>query len=163
MVDLISSYWVVLAIVAAIGAMTGFWILASRRHVELPRIEIGQTQTQTLARTGARDAGGGASPAIAYPPLPFEVYLDADVHPDDLLRIKGIGPKLARMLMEMGIVYYRQIAVWSATDIAAVDRRLGDFAGRITRDDWMEQARLLDAGDIAAYEMKFGRLIGSHL
>lgn len=161
MVDLIYAYWVVLAIVAAIGAATGFWILSSRRHVELPRIDIGQAQTQTLARI--REHGlAGDMPNAALPPLPFELHLGPDIQPDDLLRIKGIGPKLARMLMNMGIVHYRQIAAWSASDIAAVDARIGVFAGRIERDDWVDQARLLDAGDIPAYEAKFGRLIGSH-
>ncbi|UVO54934.1 helix-hairpin-helix domain-containing protein [Sphingomonas sp. SUN039] len=160
MVDLISAYWVVFAIAAAIGAATGFWILSSRRHVELPRIEIGQKATQTLARTLQPSPTGGVAGA-SFPPLPFEVRLDPDVHPDDLLQIKGIGPKLARMLIHMGITHYDQIAAWSATDIAAVDERLGDFAGRVARDNWVEQARLLGAGDIPAYEAKFGRLIGA--
>jgi len=159
LIDVISSYWIVLAIVAAIGAATGFWILSSRRHVELPRIEIGQNATQTLARTAP--APGTSNLSVSdLPPLPFPVNTGADVAPDDLLMIKGVGPRLARTLMEMGITNYSQIAVWSPDDIAAVDARLGVFSGRIVRDAWVEQARLLDAGDIAGFEAQFGAIIG---
>ncbi len=161
MADLIASYWVLLAIVAIIGAATGFWILSSRRHVDLPPIEIGQSTTQTLARM-RRDssAESGGSPAV---PLPFPVNLGPDVEPDDLLRLKGVGPKLARTLMDMGITNYAQIAAWSQEDVAAVDARLGVFSGRVVRDNWVEQARLLEAGDVAGFEEKFGKLLGGAL
>jgi predicted flap endonuclease-1-like 5' DNA nuclease len=161
MTDLIASYWVLFAIVAAIGAAAGLWIFSSRRHVDLPRIEIGQNTTQTLARTSR--AACVDSEDVALQPLPFPVNIGTDVEPDDLLRLKGVGPKLARTLMAMGITNYRQIAAWSHEDIAAVDARLGVFSGRIVRDNWVEQARLLDAGDVAGFEAKFGKLIGGTL
>jgi predicted flap endonuclease-1-like 5' DNA nuclease len=159
MIDLISAYWVVLAVVATIGAATGFWILSSRRHVELPRIEIGQNATQTLART-APSPGAGDLSGSDLPPLPFAINTGPDVVPDNLLMIKGVGPRLARTLMEMGITNYSQIAAWSPDDMAAVDARLGVFSGRIVRDALVEQARLLDAGDIAGFEERFGAIIG---
>ena len=158
MADLISSYWVLLAIAGAIGLGTGFWILSSRRHVDIRPIEIGQNATQTLARMSRPSIN---SDSIGYPPLPFAITTDPDVRPDDLLRIKGVGPKLARMLMDMGITHYSQIADWSASDIAAVDQRLGVFAGRIERDSWIEQARLLDADDLDGFKERFGNLVGT--
>jgi predicted flap endonuclease-1-like 5' DNA nuclease len=157
MFDLISEYWILLSFAAAFGVGTAWWILSSRRHVELPRIEIGHTATQTLARTVASRA---SLDGTSFPPLPFPVNTDHDVHPDDLLRIKGVGPKLARILIDMGITHYCQIAIWSPSDIAAVDDRLGVFSGRIARDNWVEQARLLDAGDLAGFEAKFGKILG---
>ena len=159
MLDLISAYWVVLAIVAAIGAATGFWILASRRHVELPRIEIGDNATPTLARTGFT-ATSAEVPGVTFPPLPFPTNIGPEVVPDDLLLIKGVGPRLARTLMQMGITHYAQIAAWSPADIDAVDARLGPFSGRIVQDNWVAQARLLDSGDLDAFEARFGAIIG---
>ena len=41
---------------------------------------------------------------------------------------------------------------------AALDAQLGNFAGRMARDRWIEQARLLTAGDRAGYEAIFGKL-----
>lgn len=78
--------------------------------------------------------------------------------PDDLRKIKGIGPKLNTLLGELGVARYDQIATWTAADIAEVDPYLGTFKGRITRDAWIEQAGFLAKGDIAGFEAKFGKL-----
>ncbi len=63
--------------------------------------------------------------------------------PDDLKLIVGIGPVLERMLQQMGITSYRQIARWSERDIEDFDARLAEFPGRIRRDAWVTQARAL--------------------
>ncbi len=76
---------------------------------------------------------------------------------DDLKRIKGVGPKLVTILNDHGITSFAQIAAWSDQDIDRIDAQLGRFQGRIRRDSWVEQARLLQSGDTAAYEAKFGR------
>lgn len=77
---------------------------------------------------------------------------------DDLGRLKGVGPKLVALLGTLGVTRYDQIAAWSEADIDRVDAQLGPFQGRIRRDDWVEQARLLAGGDTAAYEARFGKL-----
>lgn len=75
------------------------------------------------------------------PPL----LLDAPGTPDDLKLIVGVGPVIERMLYQMGIGTYRQIARWSEHDIDDVDARLPEFPGRIRRDAWVAQARALHA------------------
>lgn len=77
---------------------------------------------------------------------------------DDLGRIKGIGPKLKAVLASLGVTSFAQIAAWTDEDIARIDAQLGAFAGRARRDNWVEQARLLAAGDTAAYEARFGKI-----
>ncbi|CAM4051264.1 NADH-quinone oxidoreductase subunit NuoE [Palleronia rufa] len=62
---------------------------------------------------------------------------------DDLKRIKGVGPKLAESLHDMGIYHLDQIAAWRAEELAWVDRHLEGFKGRALRDDWVGQAKLL--------------------
>ncbi|MBJ7445220.1 MAG: hypothetical protein JHD32_13130, partial [Sphingobium sp.] len=44
------------------------------------------------------------------------------------------------------------------TDLAAIDSRLGNFKGRPVRDQWIDQAKYLAAGDIAGFEAKYGKL-----
>lgn len=78
--------------------------------------------------------------------------------PDDLRKIKGIGPKLNTLLGELGVARYDQIAAWTAADVAEIDPYLGTFKGRIERDGWIEQAGFLARGDIAGFEAKFGKL-----
>ena len=63
--------------------------------------------------------------------------------PDDLKRIRGVGPKLERLLNENGIMTFAQIAALSEADVDALDAQLHEFRGRIRRDGWLEQAREL--------------------
>ncbi|HEY2818050.1 MAG TPA: hypothetical protein VGK44_13075 [Casimicrobiaceae bacterium] len=74
----------------------------------------------------------------APPPL-----LDSPTAPDDLKLIVGIGPVLERMLQQLGVSTYRQIARWTERDIDEFDARLPEFPGRIRRDAWVTQAREL--------------------
>lgn len=62
---------------------------------------------------------------------------------DDLKLIVGVGPMLERMLAQLGVTSFRQIARWSERDIDEFDRRLPEFPGRIRRDQWVVQARAL--------------------
>ncbi|MFC3102155.1 helix-hairpin-helix domain-containing protein [Altererythrobacter lauratis] len=75
---------------------------------------------------------------------------------DDLTQIKGLGPKIAAQLAGMGITSFAQIAAWDDAEIDRVDALMGRFAGRIRRDRWVEQARLLAAGDKAGFAAHFG-------
>lgn len=78
--------------------------------------------------------------------------------PDDLMLIKGIGPKLGALLHTLGVYHFFQIAGWSEADVAKVDAEMKNFKGRITRDNWIDQAGLLAAGDHAAFIAKYGEM-----
>ena len=62
---------------------------------------------------------------------------------DDLKIIKGIGPALERLLHGLGVFHLDQIAVWNAADVAWLDENLEGFKGRVSRDDWVSQAKIL--------------------
>lgn len=62
--------------------------------------------------------------------------------PDDLQRISGIGPGIARTLNGLGIHRFEQIAAFTPENIAWVDSHLR-FKGRIERENWVGQARQL--------------------
>jgi predicted flap endonuclease-1-like 5' DNA nuclease len=78
--------------------------------------------------------------------------------PNDLLQIKGVGPKLNALLNRLGVTRFDQIAAWKAKEISAVDSHLGAFQGRITREDWIDQANLLANGQIVSFEARYGKL-----
>lgn len=121
------------------------------------------------ARASRNQALIDAPPAVVKPePAPAPVPAPAPTPPpvaapapaasaDDLTRIKGLGPKIAALLNELGVTSYAQIAAWSAEDAAAIDAQLGRFSGRISRDQWIAQAQLLAAGDEAGFAKKFGQ------
>lgn len=69
---------------------------------------------------------------------------------DDLTKISGIGEALANTLNRLGYSTYAALAELSGPEMERVARALGGFRGRIQRDDWVGQARVL-------YEQKYGR------
>ena len=68
---------------------------------------------------------------------------------EDLQRIRGIGPKLAQTLEEKGVTGTAQIAGWTDGDVAWWDENLEGFRGRVSRDEWVAQAKALVAEDTA--------------
>jgi predicted flap endonuclease-1-like 5' DNA nuclease len=60
---------------------------------------------------------------------------------DDLQRIAGIGPVLAKKLHRVGVTTFRQLAGLSRDDVDRVARALGLPAARIRRERWIAAAR----------------------
>jgi predicted flap endonuclease-1-like 5' DNA nuclease len=94
--------------------------------------------TAAIASAAAAAASGAAAlldPSPAGAP-------GIDDGPDDLRQIKGIGPKIATILNELGIRSYSQIAAWTPDDVASINAHL-KFKGRVEREAWIEQATAL--------------------
>lgn len=64
---------------------------------------------------------------------------------DDLKRIRGIGRVNEARLNELGIFHFSQIAAWLPEQCKWVNQLLA-FPGRIQREDWVGQAKLLAEG-----------------
>lgn len=79
---------------------------------------------------------------------------------DDLRRLIGIGPVNERRLKEHGITTFAQIAGWTAADVKRVEEYL-QFDGRIERERWIEQAKLLAAGNEKEFARRFPTASGS--
>ncbi len=73
---------------------------------------------------------------------------------DDLKQIKGIGPKMETLCNSLGFYHFDQIAGWTPDEVAWVDANLEGFKGRVTRDTWVEQAKILAAGGETAFSKK---------
>ena len=174
MAELVQENWLLLVVALLVGVLVAWWLLvASRRtRVELARPE--EEGAPAKRNQALIDAPPVAAPAAEIPPVTPEglagigeavaaAAAPVPVGPiagdaDDLTRIKGLGPKLAEQLNTLGVTRFAQIAAWDDDEVDRVDAQLGRFQGRIRRDDWREQARLLSAGDTAGYEARFGRL-----
>ena len=65
---------------------------------------------------------------------------------DDLKLIWGVGPKLEKMLNDMGVWHFDQIASWTKAELKWIDERLEGFKGRAERDEWVMQAKKLAGG-----------------
>lgn len=129
----------------------------AKAAAKAPAKAAAKVAVKTAAKAPAKVATKAKAPAKAKVASAAKAAKPAK-GPDNLLLIKGLGPKLNTMLKDQGVTKYSQIAGWSAADIAAIDSKLGAFAGRITRDKFVDQAKLLAKGDIAGFEATYGKL-----
>ncbi len=127
-----------------------------------------KTKTAAAKKPAAKKAAPKAKPAVKKPAAakkpatakkpaakkaPTKYYKKAPAKVDDLKLISGVGPKLEATLNQIGIYQYAQVAVWKKADIKEVDDQL-KFKGRIERDDWMKQAKVLAKGGDTEFSKK---------
>ena len=74
----------------------------------------------------------------------FEEAVVVD-EPQDLTLIKGLGPVLQTKLNAEGITRFEHLASLTKSEIAVLDEKL-NANGRITRDEWVKQAKVLAKG-----------------
>lgn len=70
---------------------------------------------------------------------------------DNLKEIEGIGPAMEKLVNELGFYHFDQIASWSDADVALVDTEMKGFKGRITRDRWVAQAKIIVTEGLEAF------------
>lgn len=162
MMELVEANWPVLLAALLIGLLVAWWIYFGRRRTRVTgeRRDVLDEGADPAARNqtliDSAPAAASAAQLISVPdPVPASALADGV---DDLTRIKGVGPKLRALLASLGVTRFEQIAGWDDADIDRIDPQLGQFQGRIRRDNWIEQAKLLAAGDTAGYESRFGKL-----
>jgi NADH-quinone oxidoreductase subunit E len=73
---------------------------------------------------------------------------------DDLKLIKGVGPKLEKLLNTLGFYHFDQIAKWSAGELSWVDENLEGFKGRASRDEWVSQADTLAKSEMTEFSSR---------
>ena len=152
MSELLGENWILLAIALVVGLLVAWFLFRSTR-----RTRVTGTKKDVLdegaERAQRNSALVDAAPAATSDPQPLKV---SDGNGDDLTRIKGVGPKLAALLESLGVTSFAQIAAWDEAEIDRIDGQLGRFEGRIRRDDWTGQARLLADGKSADFNKKYG-------
>jgi predicted flap endonuclease-1-like 5' DNA nuclease len=170
------SVIIVVAVIVVIALLLLFVVRGRKQHVTfndstaLPRT----AKPAAPVVTGTPVEGHGVTDeATAAIEDVVDQFIGLDAHPsgrpaeaaaaatgDTLTTLKGLGPKAASRLAELGVTSFDQIASWNAKEVEAMDAQMGAFKGRILRDRWVDQAKLLAAGDVAGFEEKFGKLGG---
>jgi len=73
---------------------------------------------------------------------------------DDLKEIEGIGPALEKLVNSLGFYHFDQIAAWTGADVRVVDAEMKTFKGRIARDRWVAQARIIATDGLEAFRQR---------
>lgn len=121
-------------------------IIFKKKRRQHYRRKNGHRQELTLVRI-TEILTGGAQPTGIKPSFKKaeKIAAPAGEFKDDVKLIGGVGPALEKKLAGLGVTSLKQIADWTAEDIARVDGELS-FKGRIERDEWIAQAKDLIAG-----------------
>lgn len=168
MSDLLQQNGIIAGAALLLVALAVWLILRSRARRQAPaRPQTPAAPLQPIKPeiVAAEPAQFSAAEPVAAVPLPREseaasVQAAPAGPADNLALLKGLGPKLVALLTGLGVTRFEQIAAWTDADIAAIDARLGNFAGRIVRDNWVDQAGYLARGDKAGFEARYGALGG---
>lgn len=109
-------------------------------------VAVAETPAAAAADPGPDYDGDGVHEGEGEGTRPAGLYEARDGKPDDLKAIKGVGPKLEQLCNSLGFWHFDQIANWTADEVAWVDANLKGFKGRVSRDNWVEQAKILASG-----------------
>ena len=163
--ELIRENWLLIVVLVAIVAILAFLFLRPRQRVQLSQAEA-PLRPHMQSATGHAGRGLADEAAAAVSDVRSEI-IAAPVHdnlpggsgpPDDLTRLKGVGPKFAALLNSAGITRFDQLARLSDGDMDRLDQGLGAFRGRLSRDQVPLQADYLARGDQDGFEQRFGKL-----
>ncbi len=111
-------------------------------------------QPAPVAATPAAGKPAAAKPAKAKADGPERLSGPRGGKADDLKEIEGIGPAMEKLVNELGFYHFDQIASWSDADVAWVDANMKNFKGRIVRDRWTAQAKLIVAEGLEAFRIR---------
>ncbi|MGX9143598.1 proton-conducting membrane transporter [Mesorhizobium sp. 128a] len=106
------------------------------------------------SKPAAAKASAAPKPAASKPAAAPKKAAPAAGKADNLRRLIGIGPVNDKLLKGLGVTTYAQIAAWTAADVKRIEDTL-NFDGRIAREKWIEQAKLLAAGDETEFARQF--------
>ena len=149
----------VVGAVAAIALLIGWRApQAGPTNVSAPTAKPAAAAKPVVASAPKAKAPAAAAPAAKAPSesdgTPQFLSAAREGSPDDLKLIKGVGPKLEKTLHEMGLYHFDQIATWGPKEQAWMDDNLAGFKGRATRDDWVNQAKILASGGETEFSKK---------
>ena len=106
------------------------------------------------ATATAPTKSAASKPAAATKAAPAAAKPASSGKPDNLRRLVGIGPVNEKLLKAQGVTSFAQIAAWTAADIKRIEDVM-NFDGRIARERWIEQAKLLAAGNETEFAKQF--------
>lgn len=131
---------------------------------ETPPAEGDETDAARLA-VASEAPPAVATPAVATPAEPASAKTgsaktgSANTETpggDNLKMIRGIGPANEAKLKAIGVTTFAEIAAWGEKEQAEISERLA-FAGRIEREKWVEQARVLAEGGATDFSRRVAR------
>ncbi len=115
-------------------------------ELEQARSQLEQARAESRQARAEVEQSRSRPAVAAAPAAPVAAKFAKNVQ--GLRRIRGIGPAYQRVLEQLGIERVQQVAAWTEADIINFADKLKIRPDRITKDDWIGQARMLDADPV---------------
>ncbi len=134
------TIWLALAV--ALGFVIGFLLrgLGVNKRLDMFRREMREAKSEARAlRKRVKELETDLAQQATETAAPVVVEAEPSSEPQDLKKIRGIGPAIEKKLHALEITHYAQIANFSTEDIERINGKL-NFKGRIEREKWIEQA-----------------------
>lgn len=122
-------------------------------RVTKPKAEAKPAAKPVVAKVATKPAAPKVA-KVKKPDGPVRLSAPRKGKADDLKEIEGIGPALEKLCNSLGFYHFDQIAGWSDADVAWVDANMKTFKGRIARDKWIAQSKIIVAEGLDAFRVR---------
>ena len=103
------------------------------------------------AKPAAKAAAKPAAKAAAKPAVLAKARAGGA---DNLKMIKGVGPVLEKALHTTGVFHFDQVGAWTKADAEWFDDNVKGANGRVIRDGWVKQAKILAKGGTTEFSAR---------
>ncbi|HSQ39672.1 MAG TPA: 50S ribosomal protein L21 [Anaerolineales bacterium] len=130
------------------------------RYSPKKRIRVHRGHRQDYTRLMIESIGKAGEPRKTQAEKKAEVVAtqpEVQIEADDLVKIEGIGPKVAQALTAAGITTFAQLAESSVEDIQKIVTEAG--LKMMSPEGWIDQAKLAAKGDWKGFEKLQAKLV----
>ena len=107
--------------------------------------------TKAAAKPAAKAAAKPAAKVAAKPAVLAKARAGGA---DNLKMIKGVGPVLEKALHTTGVFHFDQVGAWTKDDAEWFDDNVKGANGRVIRDGWVKQAKILAKGGTTEFSAR---------
>ena len=135
-----------------VAAKPAATIAAAKPAAAKPAAKVAaKPAAKVAAKPAAKAAAKPAAKAAAKPAVLAKARAGGA---DNLKMIKGVGPVLERALHTTGVFHFDQVGAWTKADAEWFDDNVKGANGRVIRDGWVKQAKILAKGGTTEFSAR---------
>lgn len=119
---------------------------AAKKAADASGVTEQEATAKSKAKPATKTSTAEDAASVSAGKKPTTLTAARETGADDLKMIKGVGPKMEKLLNSLGFFHFDQVAKWTDEEVAWVDQNLEGFRGRVSRDNWVAQANVLANG-----------------
>lgn len=106
-------------------------------------LKVKAKKAEAAPAPAAEEKKAPAKKAEAAPKAAAKKAAPAKAANDDLTKLTGVGPALAKKLNDAGVTSFAQIAAWNAAEIERLEAEISGLGAKAEKGDWVAEAKKL--------------------